>query len=80
VLLLAGRYTLLDQGALAELLPRCVRRAVRVVVGGPFNSGILAAGTGGAGARRFDYAPASAAVMARTAAIEAVCAAHGVPL
>jgi len=45
VLLLAGRYTLLDQTALPELLPLCVRRKVKLVIGGPFNSGILATGT-----------------------------------
>jgi D-threo-aldose 1-dehydrogenase len=82
ILLLAGRYTLLDQTALPELLPRCVARGVRVVVGGPFNSGILASGTrpAGGGAPYFDYAPAPAAVVARAAAIEKVCATHGVAL
>ena len=45
LLLLAGRYTLLDQTALPELLPLCVARGTRVVLGGPFNSGILATGT-----------------------------------
>ena len=45
VILLAGRYTLADQSALAELLPECVRRDVTVVLGGPFNSGILASGS-----------------------------------
>jgi len=70
VILLAGRYTLLDQSALPELLPRCVARGVRVVVGGPFNSGILATGTrpAGGGAPHFDYAPAAPAVGARVGA------------
>jgi D-threo-aldose 1-dehydrogenase len=45
VILLAGRYTLADQSALPELLPECMRRGVAVVLGGPFNSGILATGT-----------------------------------
>ncbi len=82
VLLLAGRYTLLDQTALPVLLPLCARRDVRVVIGGPFNSGILATGTRSAGARTlyFDYAPASSEIVARATAIEDVCAAHGVPL
>jgi D-threo-aldose 1-dehydrogenase len=82
VILLAGRYTLLDQSALPELLPRCIARGVRVVVGGPFNSGILATGTrpAGGGAPHFDYAPAAPAVVARAAAIEQLCAAHGVAL
>ena len=82
VLLVAGRYTLLDQAALAQLLPLCARRGTRVVVGGPFNSGILATGTRPADGRRavFDYVPAAPDVIARTAAIEALCAAHRVPL
>jgi D-threo-aldose 1-dehydrogenase len=82
VLLLAGRYTLLDQSALPELLSLCVKRKTRVVVGGPFNSGILATGTRPPEGRTiyFDYAPAAPAVIARAAALENVCAAHGVPL
>jgi D-threo-aldose 1-dehydrogenase len=82
VLLVAGRYTLLDQTALPELLPLCAKRGTRVVAGGPFNSGILATGARPADGRAvyFDYAPANAVVIARTAAIEAVCTAHGVPL
>jgi D-threo-aldose 1-dehydrogenase len=82
ILLLAGRYTLLDQTALPDLLPRCMARGVRVVVGGPFNSGILATGTrpAGGGLPYFDYAPAPAAIVARAAAIEDLCAEHGVAL
>src|SRR5215471_15523000 len=82
LLLLAGRYTLLDQTALPELLPLCVARGTRIVLGGPFNSGILATGTRPADGRPvyFDYAPASAEVLERARAIEAVCAAHRVSL
>jgi D-threo-aldose 1-dehydrogenase len=82
VLLLAGRYTLLDQSALPELLPRCVARGVRVVIGGPFNSGILASGAHPRGGARpyFDYGPAPPEIVDRVAAIEALCAAHGVAL
>jgi D-threo-aldose 1-dehydrogenase len=82
LLLVAGRYTLLDQTALPELLPLCLKRNTRIVLGGPFNSGILATGTRPADGRPlyFNYAPADAGVVARVAAIEAVCAAHGVPL
>jgi len=82
VILLAGRYTLLDQTALSELLPLCAKRATRIVVGGPFNSGILATGTRPPDGRAvyFDYAPAPPDVIARAAAIEELCAAHGVPL
>lgn len=81
-ILLAGRYTLADQSALPELLPECVRRDVAIVLGGPFNSGILATGTrpGGGGPAYFDYAPAPPAVVARVRALEAVCRAHGVSL
>ena len=82
LLLLAGRYTLLDQTALPELLPLCVARGTRVVLGGPFNSGILATGTQPADGRTvyFNYAPASAEITERVRAIEGVCAAHCVPL
>jgi D-threo-aldose 1-dehydrogenase len=81
VILLAGRYTLADQQALPGLLPRCVERNVAVVVGGPFNSGILATGASPAeGEPMFDYRPAPADMRTHVAAIERVCAAHGVPL
>ena len=82
LLLLAGRYTLLDQTALHELLPLCASRGTRVVLGGPFNSGILATGTRPPDGRTvyFNYAPASGEVLERASAIEAVCAAHRVPL
>jgi D-threo-aldose 1-dehydrogenase len=76
--LLAGRYTLLDQSALDELLARCVARGTGIVVGGPYNSGILA--TGAKPGATFDYKPATAAMLARVAAIEAVCARHRVRL
>lgn len=79
-LLLAGRYSLLDQGALAELLPLCRQRGVRVALGGVFNSGLLATGTRSGAAARFDYAPAAQAWIERTRRIEDVCDAHGVPL
>jgi D-threo-aldose 1-dehydrogenase len=80
VLLLAGRYSLLDHGALPELLPLCVARGVRVALGGAFNSGLLATGTRGGGVARFNYAPAAREWVERTARIEAVCERHGVPL
>jgi D-threo-aldose 1-dehydrogenase len=81
-ILLAGRYTLADQSALPLLLPECRRRDVAVVLGGPFNSGILATGAhpdDGTPAY-FDYAPAPADLVARVAAIERVAAAFNVPL
>jgi D-threo-aldose 1-dehydrogenase len=82
LLLLAGRYTLADQSALPTLLPLCVARGVRVVLGGPFNSGILASGARPADghAPYFNYQPAPHDVIARVAAIEAICMAHAVPL
>ena len=78
VLLLAGRYTLLEQGAIDELLPRCMNESVSVVIGGPFNSGILA--TGVTGTSRYNYSPAPAAIRERVSRLEAVCTSHGVPL
>ncbi|MEV4560706.1 aldo/keto reductase [Kitasatospora sp. NPDC049285] len=75
--LLAGRYTLLDQGGLAELLPLAHERGVGVVVGGVFNSGLLADPRPGA---TFDYASAPTEVLERALALKAVCERHGVPL
>ena len=82
LILLAGRYTLADQSALPELLPECVQRDVQVVLGGPFNSGILATGSvpQDGSVSTFDYVPATPSMISRVAAIEAVCAAHRVPL
>jgi D-threo-aldose 1-dehydrogenase len=77
LVLMAGRYSLLDQGALAELLPACVERGVAVVIGGVFNSGLLADPRPGA---TFDYAPAPPELVERAGRLQAVCARHGVPL
>lgn len=76
--LLAGRYTLLEQDALDAFLPLCEARGAAVVVGGGFNSGILA--TGARPGAKYNYAPAPEVIMAKVAAIEAVCADHAVPL
>lgn len=76
--LLAGRYTLLEQEALDSFLPLCAARGVGVVVGGPYNSGILA--TGPKPGAHYNYAPAPDRVMAKVARLQAVCAAHGVRL
>lgn len=78
VFLLAGRYTLLEQTPLDTFLPRCARENVSLVIGGPFNSGILARGAV-AGAT-YNYGPPPPEVFARVAAIEAVCRDHAVPL
>ena len=74
IFLLAGRYTLLDQSA-AGFMDRAAARGVGVVIGGPYNSGILA--TGPRPGARFDYGPAPQAMLDRAARLEAVCAAHG---
>jgi D-threo-aldose 1-dehydrogenase len=76
--LLAGRYTLLEQDALDEFLPLCEKRGAAVVVGGGFNSGILA--TGAKPGAKYNYSPAPADIMDKVTKIEAVCSAHGVPL
>lgn len=76
--LLAGRYTLLEQDALDKFLPLCEQRGAAVVVGGGFNSGILA--TGAKEGAKYNYAPAPADIMQKVASIEAVCAEYGVPL
>lgn len=78
-ILLAGRYTLLEQDALDRLMPACAAAETSIVIGGPYNSGILATGTKGT-IPYYDYAPAPDAVIARVAAIEAVAARHDVPL
>ena len=75
--LVAGRYTLLDQSALPDLLPVCLARGIAVIAGGVFNSGILAAPAPDA---TFDYGPAAPEVIAKARRLEAACAAHGVPL
>lgn len=79
-LMLAGRYSLLDHGALAELLPSCTQRGVRIALGGVFNSGILATGVRDTRGAMFNYAPAAHEWVARTAAIETVCEEFDVPL
>ena len=78
VILLAGRYTLLEQAALDTLLPRCMAKGVRVIIGGPYNSGILASGTGAHARYNYDTPPAE--VTRRVDAIAAICARHAVPM
>lgn len=74
VFLLAGRYTLLEQTSLAPFMATCIERKASVVVGGPFNSGILVGGT------TFNYAKAPEAIVDKVRSIEAVCKAFNVPL
>src|SRR5438874_87467 len=72
--LLAGRYTLLEQAPLDDLLPKCLAHGTSIVVGGPLNSGILA------GRDTWNYRAAPPEVVARVDAIRAVCDRHHVPL
>ncbi len=74
VFLLAGRYTLIEQAPLDDLLPKCVAAGTSIVVGGPLNSGILA------GRDTWNYKAAPPEIVARVNAIEAVCDSHQVPL
>jgi D-threo-aldose 1-dehydrogenase len=78
VFLLAGRYTLLEQEALQSFLPYCVDKKIGVVIGGPFNSGILA--TGAKSGACYNDRPAQPAVLERVRRIETICKAHGVKL
>ena len=78
VVMLAGRYTLLDLSALSECLPTADQRGVGVVAVGVFNSGILAKGT--QSGATFDYEAAPENVLTKARAIEAVCSKHQVPL
>jgi len=79
LILLAGRYTLLEQGAMDALLPRCAATGTGVVIGGPYNSGILA-GQGPGPDARYNYEAAPDPVVAKARAIAAVCARHDVAL
>ena len=76
--LLAGRYTLLEQGALDEFLPLCEKRNIGIMLGGPYNSGILA--TGAIEGATYNYVPAPPEIMDKVRRIEAVCKSHGVPI
>ena len=74
VVMLAGRYTLLDRSAAQELLPLCAERGVELLAAGVFNSGVLAGGT------TFDYQAAGPAVLEVRRRLEEACARHAVPL
>ena len=80
IVLLAGRYTLLEQGALESFLPLCVRRGIAVVVGGPYNSGILARDEHTQGSGNYDYSRPPGDILARVDSLQAVCGRHRVPL
>ena len=74
LVLLAGRYTLLEQGALDTFLPLCQREDVSVIIGGPFNSGVLV------GQDRYDYRSVPSDIKNRVLALREVCLDHSVPL
>jgi D-threo-aldose 1-dehydrogenase len=76
--LLAGRYTLLEQAPLDTFLPLCEQRNIALLIGGAYNTGILA--TGAVEGAYFQYAPAPPEIMERVRRIEAVCARHDVRL
>lgn len=78
IFLLAGRYTLLEQESLKSFLPLCEERGIGIVLGGPYNSGILA--TGPKPGAWYNYDPAPKAILERVAKIEAVCKRHKVKL
>ncbi len=78
IFLLAGRYTLLEQDALSSFLPLCQARGVGIVLGGPYNSGILA--TGAKPGAFYNYDPAPPEILKKVDAIETVCRRHGVRL
>ena len=75
--LIAGRWSLLDRGAGAELLPACLERSVGVIVGGVLNSGVLVEPAPGA---TFEYVPASSEILDRAQGMQAACARYDVPL
>ena len=75
--LLAGRYTLLEQGALDTFLPLCEVRGIAVIAGGVYNSGLLADPNP---PTRYNYLPAPRELVDRAQRLQAVCAGHGVPL
>lgn len=72
--LLAGRYTLHEQAPLDDLFPACEKAGTSIILGGPFNSGILVGGD------TWNYAKAPAEVVGKVQAIQAVCASHAVEL
>ena len=78
--LLAGRYTLLEQRAIRSFLPACERHNCSVIIGGPYNSGILATGVLVKRPLHYDYGPAPREIIERVAALEHVCRDFGIPL
>ena len=78
IFLLAGRYTLLEQESLRTFLPLCEKRGIGIVIGGAYNSGILASGP--KEGAFYNYEPAPQPILDRVAKIEEICGRHGVKL
>ena len=77
-ILLAGRYTLLEQAPLDALLPHCVNQDISIVSGGPYNSGVLATGLGGNA--KYDYGTVPEHIATKVIALQKICERHGVDL
>ena len=71
--LLAGRYSLLEQDAIDSFLPKCKEHGASIILGGPYNSGILATGVKGKSTPMYDYAPAPREIIKRVSDIEDIC-------
>lgn len=78
--LLAGRYSLLEQDPVHQFLPKCEAHGASIILGGPYNSGILATGVHGKNVPHYDYAPAPQHIINSVAKIEAVCSQYQVTL
>lgn len=78
--LLAGRYTLLEQEPISTFLPRCEAHGAEIILGGAYNSGILAKGTRHGGEMPYNYEPAPESIIERVAKIEGICDRFGVTL
>ncbi|MFN8493581.1 MAG: aldo/keto reductase [Caldilineaceae bacterium] len=75
---LAGRYTLLEQESLQSFLPLCEKKRISIIVGGPYNSGVLA--TGATPGAYYNYAPAPQPILDRVQKIQQICAYYNIPL
>lgn len=80
IILLAGRYSLLEQESLTEFFPKCIENDVSVVIGGPYNSGILASGTRSSRVPFFNYEPAPEEILQKVRLIESLCDKYNVTL
>ena len=78
--LLAGRYSLLEQSPIHTFLPKCQAHGASIILGGPYNSGILATGVHGKTTPYYDYVPAPKVIVERVARIEKVCVQYQVRL